>query len=173
MRKKSIPDSGNCMYKGPEVGDSMGGIQGTPSLDWVRWCLKRRMSVDKSGWGDPLACSIEILQGLFHYICFFFFKYNLFTESQISHRGILLKRRGKDEVELTLPFSLCFCLHKDSGLCGCHLPFCAQFSSCLASLSHAPLFSIFLVALSPPFSSSLENSAHSTMWVPSCSVQAC
>lgn len=103
--------------------------------------------MDKSGW-EILACSIEILQGLFHYI-FFFLTYNPFLESQISHRGILLKRRGKDRSGVNLAFS---CVLPPQGQWSLWVssPFCAQFSSCLASLSTCTPLSIFLVALSPP-----------------------
>ena len=37
--------------------------------------------------GDPLACSIEILQGLFHFICFCFLNvYSFSIESDQSQR---------------------------------------------------------------------------------------
>ena len=146
-----------------------GGIQATPSLDWFRWCLKRRMCVDKTGW-EILEPVVSRFFKVFSTIYIFFKTYNPFLASQISHRGTVLKRRSKYRSGVNLDFLL-LCLHKDSDLCGCHHP-SVPGSPVLCPYLHAPPFSMFLVALSPPLSSSSENSTHSTMWVPSCSIQA-
>ena len=115
--------------------------------------------------GDPLACSIEILQVFPTIFVFFFFKktYNPFLESQISRRGTLLKRRGKDRSGVKLAFLLCFASTRtvvSVGVISLLRP--VLLLSCIPIYMH-PLFSMFLVALSPPLSSSLENFAHSTM----------